>query len=196
MARDDDRDYARVEALLTEAGLSMPPMPDAARKRLKEREEGCFSTRAFKVPPCDIQHYVRKAIGGASPDYVLIGQTGPEAAPAFYYFLVQGPLQLFLQLAWDGVAAGRGSQAARVNECFALAHQVVAAVPEAIQRGRLLRNGRLTVVASDLEESFWEVAAPERRASWPLPPSRRVPRGASDPRRVLGEALRWCQGKG
>ncbi len=195
-AKDAGGDYARVEALLTEAGLTMPPMPEAALTRLKEREEWCFSTRTFKVSPSDIQHYVRKAIAGASPDYVLIAQTGQGgSSSAMQYFLVQGPLQLFLQIGWNGASQDRQRSTALVNECFALAHQVAEAVPEALRRGRLPREGRLTVVASDRDEGFWEVAAPGERANRPSPQTRRVPRGAPDPRRVLGEAVGWCRGK-
>ncbi|MBP1780111.1 MAG: hypothetical protein H6Q86_6122, partial [candidate division NC10 bacterium] len=59
-------DYGRLEALLAEAGLPMPPMPDGADARLKERGEWCYSTRALKESPLNVQHYVRKAIAGAS----------------------------------------------------------------------------------------------------------------------------------
>ncbi len=190
-AKDAGGDYTRVEALLAEAGLSMPPMPEAALTRLKEREDWCFSTRTVKVSPGEMRHYVRKAVAGASPDYVLIAQTGQGSGPsAMQYFLVQGPLQLFLQIGWGGPRA-----AVLVNECFALAHQLVEAVPEAIRRGRLPRRGRLTVVASDRDPGFWEVATSGEQAHQPSPPARRVPRGAPDPRRVLGEAVAWCRGK-
>jgi hypothetical protein len=193
---DTGGDYARVEALLLEAGLCMPPMPDAALTRLKEREEGCFSTRAFKVPPSDIQHYVRKAMAGASPDYVLIAQSG-RAGPAYamHYFLVQGPLQLFLQIGWDESSAGRERSAALVNGCFALAHHLVEAIPEAIRRGRLSRDGRLTVVASEREGSSWEVARRGERGTQPTPHTRRPPRGAVAPPEILKQALRWCRGQ-
>ncbi len=193
---DTGGDYARVEALLLEAGLSMPPMPDAALTRLKEREEWCFSTRAFKVPPYDIQHYVRKAVAGASPDYVLIAQAGRAGtAYAMHYFLVQGPLQLFLQIGWGEFSTGRERSTALVNECFVLAHHLVEAIPEAIRRGQLTRDGRLTVVASDLAGGFWEVARRGERGTQPAPQTRRLPRGALAPPEILGQAVRWCRGK-
>jgi len=195
-AADAGGDYARVEALLLEAGLRMPPMPDAALTRLKEREEWCFSTRAFKVPPYDIQHYVRKAMAGASPDYVLIAQAGRAGtAHAMHYFLVQGPLQLFLQIGWDEFSTGRERSTALVNECFGLAHHLVDATAEAIRRGRLTRDGRLTVVASDLEGGFWEVARRGERGTRPTAHTRRSPRGAVAPPEILRQAWRWCRGQ-
>ncbi len=195
-AKDAGADYGRVEALLKEAGLSMPPMPETALTRLKEREEWCFCTRAVKVPPSEIRHYVRKAVAGASPDYVLLARTEASgAASAMQYFLVQGPLQLFLQVRWGGPAGGRDRGVALLNECFALVHQLVRAVPEAIRRGGLSPRGRITVVASDREPGFWEVTAAGERVDRAAPPIRRAPRGAPDPRTVLEGALGWCRGK-
>jgi hypothetical protein len=188
-------DYARLEALLAETGLVMPPMPAEAEDRLKEREAWCFSTRALKVPPSDMTHYARKAIGGASPDYVLVAQAGHGICRnALHYFLVQGPLQIFLQIGWPEAPVERDRTTGLVSDCFALADQLVTAVPRALQTGRLWREGRLTVVASDLCECFWEVAAPGQRASQPGRSPRRKGREVRGPREVLAEAVAWCRG--
>ena len=195
--KGESGDYARVEALLAESGVAMPPMPADARTRLKEREEWCFSTRAFKVSPSELQHYVRKAIADVSPDYVLIAQAGHGVgSSALHYFLVQGPLQLFLQIGWGGGSAERERSTALLNECFALAHRLVGAIPEALRRGWLPRQGRITVVGSSLGEGFWEVAAAGERASQPGGPPRGKTRGGIGPREILEEAVLWCRGKG
>jgi len=193
-AKDSGGDYARVEGLLAEAGLTMPPMPEMAEARLKEREDDCFSTRTFKESPANLIHYVRKAIGGVSPDYVLValGRDG-RTADALHFFLVQGPLQFFLQIGWGGAGAARERAATLVNGCFALAHQLVEAVPHALRKGRLARTGRLTVVGSDLGESFWEVAQADERADRPSRPPRGKSRAAQGPREAIEEALRWCR---
>ena len=193
-AKDSGGDFARVERLLAGAGLTMPPMPEMAEARLKEREDDCFSTRTFKVSPAELLHYVRKAIGGVSPDYVLValGRDG-RTADALHFFLVHGPLQLFLQIGWGGAGAARERATALVNGCFALAHQLVEAVPHALRKGRLAPTGRLTVVGSDLGESFWEVAQADERADRPSRPHRGKNRDARCPREVLEEALRWCR---
>jgi len=193
-AKDSGGDYARVEALLAEAGLAMPPMPEMAEARLKEREEGCFSTRTFKESPAELLHYVRKAIGGASPDYALLalGEDG-RMADALHFFLVQGPLQLFLQVGRGGAGAAQARATALINDCFALARRLVDAVPGAVRSGRLAATGRLTVVGSDLGESFWEVAQADERAERPSRPVRGKNRDAHGPREVLGQAVRWCR---
>jgi hypothetical protein len=190
-------DYARVEALLAESGVAMPPMPADARTRLKEREEWCFCTRSLKVSPSELPHFLRKAIAGVSPDYVLIAQAGRAVgSSALHYFLVQGPLQIFLQIGWGGGSAEKERSTALLNECFALAHRLVGAIPEALRRGWLPRQGRITVVGSSPGESFWEVAAAGERASQPGGPPRGKTRGGIGPRDVLEEAVLWCRGKG
>jgi hypothetical protein len=195
--KGESGDYARVEALLAESGVAMPPMPAEARTRLKEREEWCFCTRTFKVSPSELQHYVRKAIAGVSPDYVLIAQAGHGVGlPALHYFLVQGPLQLFLQIGWGGGSAEKERSTVLINDCFALAHRLVGAIPEALHRGWLPRQGRITVVGSSLGGGFWEVAAAGERASQPGGPPRGKTRGGIGPRETLEEAVRWCRGKG
>ena len=187
-------DFARLEALLAEAGLSMPPMPEGTEARLKERVEWCFSSRAFKESPENLMHYVRKAIGGASPDYVLVARTGQEpAGTALHYYLLQGPLQLFVRIAWEG--AGIAPASAQVRACLDLAHELVAAVPSALRRGLLERSGRITVVATDVGDSFWETADGAGGRPQGDRPSRRGSRNQPGPRQVLGEAIRWCRGE-
>lgn len=190
-------DYGRLEALLAEIGLAMPPMPADAEDRLKERDDRCFCTRALKVPPSDVTHYARKAIGGASPDYVLVAQAAdglPRAA--IHYFLVQGPLQIFLQIGWTEDQVERSRAAGLVNDCFALADRLVTAVPQALRLGRLAREGRLTVVGSEFRESFWEVAAAGARARQPGRSPRIKGRDMRGPREVLTQAVAWCRGGG
>jgi hypothetical protein len=195
--KDESGDYARVEALLAESGVAMPPMPADARTRLKEREEWCFCTRGFKLPPSELMHFVRKAIAGVSPDYVLIARAGHGVgSSALHYFLVQGPLQLFLQIGWGGGSAEKERSTVLINECFALAHRLVGAIPEALRRGRLPRQGRITVVGSNLGDGFWEVAVAWERASQPGGSPRGKTRSGIGPRETLEEAVRWCRGTG
>lgn len=196
MSKGRSREYGRLEAMLADAGLSMPPMPSDAETRLKEREDDCFSTRAFKESPVNMQHYVRKAITGVSPDYVLVARVGDGVRVcAIHYFLVQGPLQVFLQLTC-GRPAGQGRETMAANECFGLAHELVAAVPHVLRSGRLPASARLTVVASDRSASFWEIATEGERAGQAARPARVTTHDARTPREVLEAALRWCRGQG
>ncbi|MBI4537684.1 MAG: hypothetical protein HY712_06980 [candidate division NC10 bacterium] len=189
-------DQARLEALLAEAGLPMPPMPERAAARLKERAAWCFSTRAMKEPPENLMHYVRKAIGGASPDYVLVARTGPHASAwALHYYLVQGPLQLFLRIGWAS-ALPEGERARDLaRDCLDLAHDLVGTLPAAVRAGKLSRAGRLTVVATDIGEGFWEVSPVGGRVIQRRRASLGKRRNAPGPHEVLAQALRWCRGE-
>jgi hypothetical protein len=186
----------RLEGLLADGGLGMPPMPDMAQTRLKEREEWYFSTRTFKEPPTNLLHYVRKAIGGVSPDYVLVASAGekPEDV-ALHYYLVRGILQLFVQIGWAGAEAVPGRTNDLARECLALAGELITAVPGALHRGLLDPGGRLTVVATDRGDSFWETASGEGRLLRTSRPSRRNVRNLPGPREVLTECVGWCRGK-
>jgi hypothetical protein len=174
----------------------MPPMPERAKDRLKARAEWLYSTRTFKESPANLPHFVRKAIGGASPDYVLVASVGEAPASAvLHYYLIHGILQLFLQVGWGGPGAGPGGINDPARECLALAHELVRAVPAALYRGLLDPGGRLTVVATDRGDSFWEAASAEGRLFLTSRPARRTVRNRPGPREILGEAARWCRAK-
>ena len=197
MGKSVNRDLSRLEGLLGEMGLPLPPMPVDANARLKEREEWCFSTRTFKVSPFDLAHHVRKAMGGASPDHVLVARTGSQSGrAAMHYYMVQGPLQIFLQIDCGATPFEQARAVESITRSFGLAHDLVAAVPRALHCGRLSRGGRLTVVGSDLGESFWEVAEGEDRGSRPGRQTQGKRRDISGVFEVLAEAIAWCRGKG
>ncbi|MFB3817175.1 MAG: hypothetical protein ACE147_05870 [Candidatus Methylomirabilales bacterium] len=188
------RDYGRLEGLLADTGLDMPPVPESLERQLKERDAWYFSTRSFKASPGALMHYVRKAIEGALPDFVLIAHTDDGVpAPALHYYLLASPLQLFLQIRWARGEASGAREAAAANESIGLAHQVVRAVPQAVRRGRLSVDGRFTVVGSDFVEGFWEVSMSGERAARPGAAPRGVHRPRPTPPQVLGDALAWLR---
>ncbi|HTU03708.1 MAG TPA: hypothetical protein VMG58_17880 [Candidatus Sulfotelmatobacter sp.] len=184
-------DYERVAELLAEAGITLPPVPESLQKQLKERHDWWFSTRTSKATPYELLHYARKAMEGAAPDYALIAKVGPPASPAMHYFLVQAPLQLFIQIAYGDV--GRARSVAVLSQCFELAHRLVAATPAAARRGKLTADGRLTVVASDLCEGFWEIAMGTERGVQPGRGRGGKLGARRGPVEILEEALRWCR---
>lgn len=182
-------DYERLEAMLAEAGVAMPPVPERLRRQFKERSEWHFSTRTFKASPAALMHYVRKAISGALPDFALMARCQDGLpADALHAYVIQAPLQLFLQVRWSEHEALTRA----LNALIALARQLADAAPAAVRRGRLAPDGRLTVVASDFVEGFWEVAASTERAVRPAGGAR----GGKDrrpPEQILREALAWCR---
>jgi hypothetical protein len=187
------RSVGPMEELLAQAGISLPPVPQALERQLKERDDAYFSTRAFKAPPSQLMHFVRKAVEGALPDFVLLARS-PDGlrAEALHYYLILAPLQLFLQLEWPAGSGGE-RRAAAIDECFRLSHQLVQFAPTALHRGRLSTDGRLTVVGSDFGAGFWEVSMAGERALRPDRAAARGPRNAPRPQEVLAEAIEWCK---
>lgn len=184
-------DFERLEGMLAEFGIRMPPVPDALGSQLKERDEWVFSTRTVKAPPADLMHYVRKAIAGALPDLALIALQTDAQPCALHVYLIQAPLQLFLQLRWgepSRVAAG-------IDAILALSEDLALEIPTGLRRGRLTPDGRLTVVGSDFLEGFWEVAAGTERAVRPgAAPKRPGTRTTiPSPQTIVADALRWCR---
>ena len=182
-------DYDRLMRLLAEAGIRMPPVPAALCRQLKERAEWVFSTRTFKVPPTDLLFYVRKAIAGALPDFALIARPADARPLTLHVYILQAPLQLFLQLRWDETPA----VAAGIDAILALSEELAREIPAALRRGRLTLDGRLTVVGSDFTAGFWEVAASTERAVRPGAAKRPGARTISPPQAIVADALRWCR---
>ena len=175
---------------MAEAGIRMPPVPETLRRQMKERDEWYFSTRTFKAPPSDLLHYVRKAIAGALPDFALIARQADARPFALHAYVIQAPLQLFLQLRWGEPP----EVVAALDAVLALGQELAREAPAALRRGRLTPDGRLTVVGSDFIEGFWEVAASTERAVRPGGEKRPGRRPIPPPKDIVADALRWCRG--
>ncbi|RPI09650.1 MAG: hypothetical protein EHM71_05455 [Zetaproteobacteria bacterium] len=184
-------DFDRLERMLAELCIRMPPVPKALRWQLKERDEWVFSTRTVKAPPADLLHYVRKAIAGALPDFALIARQTDAQPCALHVYLIQAPLQLFLQLRWGDPS----TVAAGIDAILALGEDLARETQAALRRGRLTPDGRLTVVGSDFLDGFWEVAASTERAVRPGAAAKRPGTRTTipSPQTIVADALRWCR---
>ncbi len=178
-------DIEKAERLFRDAGLGFPSVPSELAAQLKERDRWLFSTRPLKMSPYNLQHYVHEAEQPDIENYAVLCHSGHGAnSYAIQYYLVQGPLHMFLHLGWGGVHMDAKASAAEIRDCFSMADQVVAAAQEV---GRFQAGEHLTVVGSDFYGSYW------------LPPgeSRRVQSAAGEhasdlkPRDTLTEALAW-----
>jgi hypothetical protein len=181
------------EQLFQQAGIDLPPIPDALRSTFRERGPWTYSSRSITTSPFSFGYYVDEARNGLATDYVLVAHDGRGInLYAMHYFLVSRPLHLFLQVAWGGLCMNPEKTTASVIRCFTLARQLLSALPAAIRAGRISTVDRLTVVASDFHGGFWEmVRADEDRRVPPLA-WKEVRRERCDPSAVLEEALGWC----
>ena len=115
-------------------------------------------------------------------DYALLCHSGHGInSYALQYYLVHDSLQMFLHLGWGGVYMDAQAEAAKIQECFSLADEIILAAKPV---GRLVAGNRLTIVASDFYGSNWS-------------PSGEAPREPDSnfkgPAAVLTEVLHWLR---
>jgi len=173
----------KARQLFQEAGLAFPTIPDRLAARLKEQGMWLFSTRAIRKSPYDLQHYVDEAERTHVDDYVVLSHSGHGVnSYAIQYYLVFGPLRMFLNLGWGGVYSDADADAARIRECFSLADLIV---PATMTIGNV--RDRLMIVCSNFYDSYWAatVQSPQMK-----------PSGSKDPAEVLAEVLHWLTSTG
>lgn len=151
-----------------EADLGFPTLPDALAERLTEQGEWCFATRTVERWPYEFDLYVDEADRPDLEDYALLAHAGHGVnSYAIHYYLVCGPVRLFLQLVWGGAYMDPTETAKHVRQCFELADEIVTTAA-----GGRIRNGSwVTVVASDFYGSRWWRSGQARP---PLAPSTEV----------------------
>lgn len=171
-------DIEKARQLFQEAGLAFPTIPDGLAARLKEQGKWLFSTRAIQMSPYNLQHYVHEVDGTHMDDYAVLSHSGHGMnSYAIQYYLVFGPLRMFLHLGWGGAYMDADVDAAKIRECFSLADQIV---PATMPVGKV--SDRLTIVGSDFYGSYW--ATPSQSLQ-------KKPRGSKGPAEVLAEVLHW-----
>ncbi len=167
--------------LFQEAGLAFPKVPDELAAGLKEQGKWLFSTRELKMSPYNLQDYVQES-DQAPAAYVVVAHSGHGInSYAIQYYLVSGPLRLFLHLGWGGVYMDAEAAASKIRECFSLADEIV---PTAMTSDKFAANERLIIVGSDFYGSYWSAPGQTRQ---------KERRGEQGPAEVLIEVLRWLK---
>jgi len=175
-------DLEQARQLFTDAGLAFPTIPDKLAVKLKKRDQWVFSTRALKMSPYNLDHYVQERERTRGREYAILCHSGHGAnSYAIQYYLVCGPLRMFLHLGWGGVYMDADAAASQIRECFSLADQIV---PTAMTLDKLAASERLTIVGSDFYGSY--CSAPEQTRQTDR-------RGSKGPAEVLAEVLRWLE---
>ena len=176
-------DLEKARHLFREAGLTFPTIPGELAAKLKERGNWLFSTRELKMSPYDLDYYVEEA-DGAVGDYAVLCHSGHGVnSYAIQYYLVYGPLHLFLLLGWGGVYMDADAAASQIRECFSLADEIV---PAATTVGKLGTGERLTIVGSDFYGSYF--SAPGQGRS-------KVTEEPNGPAALLTEAFDWLKSR-
>jgi hypothetical protein len=198
-------DIEKAGHLFQKAGLAFPTIPEALAVKLKEQDKWLFSTRTLRMSPYNLQYYVDENDGvdrirgidqftrlpatehdanerdwTPGQDYAVLCHSGHGVnSYAIQYYLVYGPLHLFLHLGWGGVYMDADAAASKIAECFSLADQILSA---ALTEGKFTAGEQLTIVGSDFYGSYW--CAPGQR--------RQKKRARfQGPVEVLAEVLHW-----
>jgi hypothetical protein len=180
-------DIEKARQLFEDAGLAFPKLPQELAVRLKQLDQWLFSTRPIDVSPYDFEHYVQEAKRTRKEDYAVLAHDGHGInSYAIHYYMVRGPLRMFLQLAWGGVYMDAQAAEAQIRDCFSIADQIVAA---AEKPARLQEGQRLTVAVSDFCGSYWLPPGGSRAGTG----TKRSDPMDLRPLNVLSEALRWLQ---
>jgi hypothetical protein len=174
-------DIEKARHLFGEAGLAFPTIPKQLAGGLKEQDKWLFSTRELKMSPYNLHYYVHEG-DGAPREYAVLCHSGHGVnSYAIQYYLVYGPLRMFLHLGWGGVYMDSDAAASKIRECFSLADEIV---PAAMTVGKLGAGERLTIVGSDFYGSYWSASGQSRQ---------KERRGSKGPAEVLAEVLHWLK---
>jgi hypothetical protein len=175
-------DIAEARALFAGAGLPFPYVPPDMEGAFRKRDRWCYSTREVARWPYEIGAYAGEARTDV-PDYALLAHAGHGVnSYAIHYFLVRGPLGLFVQSPWGGVYMIADDAVATMREYFDLAGALVKAAEDALSPSPAA--DRLVVFVSDFYGSWW--AEPGV-----APPTGERFKGKG--RVVLRDALEWVR---
>lgn len=98
-------------------------MPEEFVAQLKEQDKWVFATRDISETPYHLQHYIAEM---NVADYAILSHSGHGVnSYAIQYYLVYKALRMFLHLGWGGVHMDAKKEAAKINECFALANEII-----------------------------------------------------------------------
>ena len=149
-------DLEQARQLFKDAGLAFPTIPDKLAVQLKKRGPWLFSTCALETSPYNLSYYERESEQTHGKEYAVLCHSGHGVnSYAIQYYLVCGPLRMFLFLGWGGAYMDADAAAPQIRECFSLADQIV---PAARTSGKLGTDKRLTIVCSDFYGSYWSTS--------------------------------------
>ena len=141
-------DLQAAQAFFLDQGLPFPAIPDRFQATFRALEERVWGTRPYNISLYAVGSLVQEVLEGPVPDYVLMGFDGHGINSwAVHYFLVDGPLVVFLQIHWGGAYTNTDRSRAR----FAAALGDVQTLEAHLVRRRhhLPEGWRLLVTLSD-----------------------------------------------
>ncbi|MBL8259285.1 MAG: hypothetical protein JNM60_05710 [Candidatus Competibacteraceae bacterium] len=143
----------QARALFAAEGLPFPELPPALADRLQPFGELLFGTRDPETGPYALDVFRDAVYEQPVTDYALLGFDGHGINSwALHYYLVQGPLALFVQLPWGGAYSDPAEAKQRIGDAFALAATLSAELTAAQSARALPASVRLVVTDSHFAE--------------------------------------------
>jgi len=155
-------DIEKVKGLFKKNNLYFPAIPGQLALRIEERSNWLFSTRTDEMWPYNLAEYIGEVDERRVEDYALLSHSGHGLnSYALQYYLVCGPLEMFLHLAWGGVYSKPERTAAQICACFMLADEIVtfAGLTKKVEPGAKLR-----IVGSNFYGSYWYIHTEDKSA--------------------------------
>lgn len=147
---------AEIEQLYRADGLEVPYIPAEMLPELKQLNPAVFSTRQNLPPPYAMFTYSEEITTQRPDDYLIFGHDGHGINSwALHYYLVRGPLALFVQVSWGTAYGDKAEDTARVNAKFAEAKEFIRTVETAEKQGKFKPGERLVVIDSDFNGRRW-----------------------------------------
>jgi len=149
-------------AALAAHGLPPVPVPQRLAARVRGQGGAAWGTRRPPVALHRLRWYLEELEQRPPGEYLLLGPSGHGMASRWLHlYLVHEPLALFLQCAQADALSSRPDPAGRLRARVEAAGELVRAVGEAREAGRLPEWARLEVVASEPAGESWRVAGVE-----------------------------------
>lgn len=143
---------ASLGELLNKVGLRKVFIPPSLEGEMEQIGDWVFGTRTDSRSLYEFVSFVQEAATSNVDDYLMLGQAGHGIQSyAMHYYLVEGQLALFLQMAWGGAYDDGDADRAAIAEQFALIPQLYNVVLES----ELPEDARLVVALSDIHGSRW-----------------------------------------
>ncbi len=137
-------------------GLPFPWIPPELADRLQPVDEWLYATRTNLPSPYDIAWFAQEVGSEPVDDYVLYGYAGRGMnSYAIHYYLVRGPLALFIQTSWGGIYTENAQASRLLARQLQQAETLANVVAAAQERGEFQADERLIVMISDFSGANW-----------------------------------------
>lgn len=139
------------------SGMPLPPVPEIMAGDLRMLGDAAATTRSDDVPgPYGIRWFINEAVANRAPDYCLFGEDGHGLnSRGFQWYLVAGPVAIFVQIAWGGVPQADNAAASELEEQFGSARRLISHIAESVRADRVPRDQRIIVIESFTMGSAW-----------------------------------------